>query len=94
VENTAGGRIVNWRQHFWFLLSRKVHVAIAVIVVAVAAQYGWALSETTVTAAVAIGVALILGIAHEDNGAKKAENGEESPLVKALRRKIRRGEQR
>ena len=61
-------RITGWRRWVWPLLSRKVQVAVATVVVAYAAQVGWVLSEQTVTTVLGVGVALILGIAHEDAG--------------------------
>jgi len=50
------------------LASRKICVAIATVVVAYAAQAGFNLSEEVLTTIMSCGVALILGIAHEDNG--------------------------
>ncbi len=55
-----------WRRWLWPLLSRKVQVAVATVVVAYAAQAGLAVSEETITTVLSVGVALILGIAHED----------------------------
>lgn len=55
-------------RHLWFLASRKVQSAVATVLVAVLAQYGFEADESTVLAVVAVGAALILGIAHEDNG--------------------------
>ncbi len=55
-----------WRRWLWPLLSRKVQVAVATVVVAYAAQAGLAVSEETITTVLGVGVALILGIAHED----------------------------
>jgi len=57
-----------WRRWLWPLHSRKVQVGLATIVVAYAAQAGLALSEETVVTVLGVGVALILGIAHEDAG--------------------------
>ena len=57
-----------WRGWLWPLRSRKVQVAVATVVVAYAAQAGLAVSEETVLAVLSVGVALILGIAHEDAG--------------------------
>jgi len=57
-----------WRKWLWPLRSRKVQVAVATIVVTYAAQAGLALSEDTVLTVLGVGVALILGIAHEDAG--------------------------
>jgi hypothetical protein len=45
-----------------------VQVAVATVVVAYAAQAGVMLSEDTVTTVLGVGLALILGIAHEDSG--------------------------
>ncbi|MBW7904566.1 MAG: hypothetical protein LC135_08110 [Phycisphaerae bacterium] len=61
-----------WARWLWPLRSRKVQVAVATIVAAWAAQAGLALSEETVLTVVGVGVALILGIAHEDAGRRPA----------------------
>jgi len=50
------------------LMSRKVRVAIATVIAAYAAQAGLNLSEEVLVTIMSCGVALILGIAHEDNG--------------------------
>ena len=50
------------------LASRKIRVAVATVLAAYAAQYGLGCSEDMVLTLVSVGVALILGIAHEDNG--------------------------
>lgn len=52
------------------LLSRKVRVALATVAAAYAAEYGLGTSEEMVLTIVSVGVALILGIAHEDAGRK------------------------
>lgn len=57
-----------WRRWLWPLRSRKVQVAVATLIVAYAAQVGLEVSEDTVLAVLGMGVALILGIAHEDAG--------------------------
>jgi hypothetical protein len=57
-----------WRRWLWPLRSRKVQVALATVLVAYAAQLGVALSAETLAGLLAVGVALILGIAHEDAG--------------------------
>lgn len=54
----------------WAFNSRKVQVAVATIVVAIATQYGLQLDETVVYTVLGTGIALILGIAHEDAGKK------------------------
>jgi hypothetical protein len=59
---------MNWQRWLWPLRSRKVQVAVATIVVAYAAQAGLNVSEETVLSVIGVGVALILGIAHEDAG--------------------------
>ena len=56
------------------LASRKVRVAIATVVAAFAAEYGLQVNEELVLTVVSVGVALILGIAHEDAG-KAAAGG-------------------
>jgi len=43
-------------------------MALATVVVAYGAQAGFVLSEDTVVTVLGVGVALILGIAHEDAG--------------------------
>lgn len=58
----------SWRRWLWPLRSRKVQVAIATVLVAYAAQAGLTVSEETVVTILGVGVALILGIAHEDAG--------------------------
>lgn len=62
-----------FRRWLWPLRSRKVQVAVATIVVAWAAQAGVALGEETVLTVLGVGVALILGIAHEDAGRGAAQ---------------------
>lgn len=57
-----------WRKWLWPLRSRKVQIAVATILVTYAAQAGLMLSEETVMTVLGVGVALILGIAHEDAG--------------------------
>ncbi len=57
-----------WRRWLWPLRSRKVQVAIATIVAAYAVQAGLDVREETVLTVLGVGVALILGIAHEDAG--------------------------
>lgn len=67
TENAA------WRRIVWPLNSRKVQVALATIIVAYAAQSGLDVREETITTVLGVGVALILGIAHEDAGRKSAD---------------------
>jgi hypothetical protein len=62
-----------WKKWLWPLRSRKVQVAVTTLLVAYAAQAGLALSEETVLAVLGVGVALILGIAHEDAGRGRTE---------------------
>ena len=50
------------------LKSRKVRVALATVVCAYAAQAGLDVSEEVLVAILSCGVAIILGIAHEDHG--------------------------
>jgi hypothetical protein len=63
-----GERPSGWLRWIWPLRSRKVQVAVATIIVTYAAQAGLVLSEETVLTVLAMGAALILGIAHEDAG--------------------------
>lgn len=57
-----------WRRWLWPLRSRKVQVAVATVVTAWASDFGFGVGEETVLAVLGVGVALILGIAHEDAG--------------------------
>lgn len=57
-----------WRWWLWPLTSRKVQVAVATVIGAWAAHAGLDADEKTVAAVIGVGVALILGIAHEDAG--------------------------
>ena len=50
------------------LSSRKVRVALATLVVAYAAEFGFRLGSDMILTVLGVGVALILGIAHEDAG--------------------------
>jgi hypothetical protein len=54
------------------LASRKVRVALTTVLAAYGAEYGLGVSEEVVLTIVSVGVATILGIAHEDAGAKAA----------------------
>ena len=55
----------------WPLRSRKAQLALATLIAAYALQFGFQVSEETVLGVVGVGVALILGIAHEDAGMAK-----------------------
>jgi hypothetical protein len=59
---------MNWKSWIWPLRSRKVQVAVATVLAAYAAQAGLAVSEDVILTLLGVGVALILGIAHEDAG--------------------------
>ena len=54
------------------LRSRKVRVALATVLAAYLAQYGLGVSEEVIHTVLGVGVALILGIAHEDAGSRSA----------------------
>lgn len=60
--------VPGWKRWVWPLQSRKVQVALATIVAAYAGQAGFGWSEETILSVISVGVALILGIAHEDAG--------------------------
>lgn len=64
---------MNWRRHLWFLTSRKVQVAIATVLAAAASQYGLSVNTEIILSIVGVGVAIILGIAIEDNGIKGSD---------------------
>ena len=53
------------------MASRKVRVALATVLAAYAAEYGLGWNEEMLLTVVSVGVALILGIAHEDAGQKQ-----------------------
>jgi hypothetical protein len=55
------------------LASRKVRVALATLLGAYAAQAGLEVGDEVLLTLVSVGVALILGIAHEDAGLKSVE---------------------
>lgn len=61
----------DWRRWLWPLRSRKVQVAVATVIAAYAAQAGFGVQEETILSVLAVGVALILGIAHEDAASKR-----------------------
>lgn len=54
------------------LASRKVRVALTTVIAAFAAEYGLGVSEDMVYTILGVGTAIILGIAHEDNGRNSA----------------------
>ncbi len=62
--------VQGWRRWVWPLRSRKAQVAVATVLAAYGAEFGWGIGEGTLAALLSVGVALILGIAHEDAGAK------------------------
>ncbi len=64
-----------WQRWLWPLRSRKVQVALATIVAAYAVQTGLDVREETVLTVLGVGMALILGIAHEDAGNAQAGGG-------------------
>jgi len=66
------------------LASRKVRVAIATVAAAYAAQIGLHVSDDMMYTILGVGVSLILGIAHEDNGRNiSASATSESPSSSA-----------
>lgn len=52
--------------------SRKVLVALATLIATALAEYGMNASPELITTILVLGASLILGIAHEDAGAKSA----------------------
>ncbi len=63
-----------WRRWLWPLRSRKVQVALATVLVSFLANAGIVLSEETVLSVMGVGMALIVGIAHEDAGRSQARS--------------------
>jgi hypothetical protein len=63
------------------LASRKVRVALVTVVAAFGVEWGWNVQEELILTILGAGVALILGIAHEDAGrnAGGTGNGPASP---------------
>lgn len=57
------------------LVSRKVRVALATVLAAYAAEWGLGVSEEMMLTILGVGTALILGIAHEDQGLKQGMGG-------------------
>ena len=62
-----------WRQVFAPLRSRKTRVALATVIAVYAAEFGLGVSEEVVLTILGVGISLILGIAHEDNGRKRVQ---------------------
>lgn len=60
--------ITGWKRWLWPFRSRKAQVALATVLVAILGQAGVLVSEDTAATALGVGIALILGIAHEDAG--------------------------
>ncbi len=56
------------------LASRKVRVALVTVAAAFAAEFGLNVSEELLLTILGVGVALILGIAHEDAGKSASES--------------------
>ena len=67
-QTTGGSSRSGLQRWLWPLRSRKVQVGLATVLVAYLAQAGVVLSEETVLSVMGVGMALILGIAHEDAG--------------------------
>ncbi len=64
-----------WRRALKPLASRKVRVALATVIAVFAGEFGLGVSEEMVFTMVSVGVALILGIAHEDAGRAGRQEG-------------------
>jgi hypothetical protein len=62
----------DWRRWVWPVRSRKVLIALATVIVAYLAEVGLNVNEEIVVTILGVGVAVILGIAHEDAAAKSA----------------------
>ena len=57
------------------LASRKVRVALVTVVAAFGVEWGWNVQEELILTILGAGVALILGIAHEDAGRNVGRTG-------------------
>ncbi len=57
------------------MASRKVRVALVTVLAAYVADYGFGWTEEMLLTVVSVGVALILGIAHEDAGRGQRQLG-------------------
>ncbi len=68
------------------LKSRKVCTAIATVLVAALSDWGLDLDPEVILSIMGTGIAIILGIAHEDNGTKIAgsQPAEKTPLRDSL----------
>ncbi|MBN1341952.1 MAG: hypothetical protein JXQ73_04690 [Phycisphaerae bacterium] len=66
------------------LMSRKVRVAITTVVCAYAAQVGLNVSEEMLVTILSCGVAIILGIAHEDHGRQSIPTEERDETATTL----------
>ena len=64
-----------WQRALKPLASRKVRVAPATVTAVFAGEFGLGVSEEMVFTMVSVGVALILGIAHEDAGRAGRQEG-------------------
>ena len=72
---------MNWKRLFQPLKSRKVRVALATVLAAYASECGLHLPSEILVTILGVGVALILGIAHEDNGEKRAKRHYTLPVL-------------
>ena len=61
-----------WERLINPLRSRKTRVALATVLAAFAAEFGLDLSSELILTILGVGMSLILGIAHEDAGRKRA----------------------
>ncbi len=72
--------MTGWKKLLNPLRSRKVRVALATVVAAYLAEYGLGVSEEIILTIIGVGVATILGIAHEDAGEKSRTRVEVAKL--------------
>lgn len=61
------------------LRSRKVRVALTTVLAAMGLEFGIGVDEEVLLTIVGVGAALILGIAHEDNGRARAATAHHEP---------------
>lgn len=65
---------MNWKRLIEPLRSRKVRVALVTVIAAFGAEYGFEIRQELLLTILGVGISIILGIAHEDNGRNASGN--------------------